>query len=160
MTTVIRRPITPAARDPRWSSRALCNGIADPDLFFPSGASPEAKEQAEQARRICLACPVLTDCKDWALEVQERFGVVGGLTQEERRELLPEPARQRRALTPRPSPAMDRCQDAADIIRLWRAEGVTQKEMASRLGVGKGALGRWVQQYDQAMAQSGKKVAA
>jgi WhiB family redox-sensing transcriptional regulator len=54
--------------------------------FFP----PE-EEQGEYfrlrvslAKCICASCPVQRECADYALAAEERYGVWGGLTAEER----------------------------------------------------------------------------
>ena len=36
------------------------------------------------AKEICLACPVLQQCRSHALAVREPYGVWGGLTEDER----------------------------------------------------------------------------
>jgi WhiB family transcriptional regulator, redox-sensing transcriptional regulator len=37
---------------------------------------------------VCAGCPVRAACLEHALRTRERFGVWGGLTEEERQELL------------------------------------------------------------------------
>lgn len=65
-----------------WAAYAACR-TADPDLFFPveDGAT-------EAALKICRGCPVIDDCRDWALEMRIRYGVWGGLTERDRRRVL------------------------------------------------------------------------
>lgn len=65
-----------------WAAYAACRR-ADPDVFFPS---PDAG--FEEAIRICRGCPVLGECRDWALDTKVRYGVWGGLTERDRRRLL------------------------------------------------------------------------
>lgn len=51
----------------------------DPDAFWPpKGGS------VDPAVRICASCPVRQQCADWALDHDERFGVWGGLSEQER----------------------------------------------------------------------------
>jgi WhiB family transcriptional regulator, redox-sensing transcriptional regulator len=69
-----------------WRQRAACRGV-DPDIFYPV-----SEEEAEEARAICRACPVLESCLEWALSNRERDGVWGGATERERRRII----RQRR----------------------------------------------------------------
>jgi WhiB family redox-sensing transcriptional regulator len=69
-----------------WLSDAACIG-EDPELFFPIGSSPPAAEQTARAKRICLACPVRTECLEWSLVTYQDAGVWGGLDEEERREI-------------------------------------------------------------------------
>jgi len=59
----------------------------DPELFFPDDqADPLASELAAVA--VCTACPVLAVCQAEALASRERFGVWGGLTEGERRQIF------------------------------------------------------------------------
>jgi len=66
-----------------WTSDAACDGQTR--LFFaPAGERPEARAVREaQARQVCAACPVLTECRDWARENRE-YGFWGGESEEER----------------------------------------------------------------------------
>lgn len=62
-----------------WRDDGLC-AQTDPEAFFPErGSSPKP------AKRVCQACPVRTECLEYALERSIRFGVWGGLTERERR---------------------------------------------------------------------------
>lgn len=61
---------------------AACAEV-DPELWFPErGGGP-----AGDAKAICRRCPVQRDCLDWALDVNEEFGIWGGLSPSERAEL-------------------------------------------------------------------------
>ena len=81
-------PLSPHAVVPdlgSWRAQAACQ-LGDHELFFP----PE-EEQGEYfrlrvslAKRICAGCPVRRQCADYALAADERYGVWGGLTAEER----------------------------------------------------------------------------
>ena len=71
---------------PAWRQKAACRGV-DPDIFYPV-----SEEEAEEARAICRACPVLESCLEWALNNRERDGVGGGATERARRRII----RQRR----------------------------------------------------------------
>lgn len=81
----------PTITAPPWMDRALC-ADTDPEMFFPvPGANPNA------AKRVCSACPVRTECLEYALEHDERWGVWGGLSVEERERVQRERApRERR----------------------------------------------------------------
>jgi WhiB family transcriptional regulator, redox-sensing transcriptional regulator len=67
-----------------WREDIACRD-ADPDLFFPIGATGPALRQMEEAKRICRACPVQIQCLAWALENGVADGVWGGTTPDERR---------------------------------------------------------------------------
>lgn len=62
-----------------WREDALC-AQTDPDAFFP-----EKGGSTKEARRVCYACPVRSECLEYALAHDERFGVWGGLSERERR---------------------------------------------------------------------------
>lgn len=78
--------ITPAARftldDQPWADRALC-AQTDPEAFFP-----EKGHSTREAKATCAACPVRTQCLEYALDHSERFGIWGGLSEKERRKLI------------------------------------------------------------------------
>jgi WhiB family transcriptional regulator, redox-sensing transcriptional regulator len=69
-----------------WRHGAACLD-ADPELFFPIGTASAAARQAQEAKRICRACPAQAPCLAWALENGVTDGVWGGRTAEERRAL-------------------------------------------------------------------------
>lgn len=62
-----------------WQADAACFGM-DQSIFFP-----EKGHSGKQAKAVCSACPVRTDCKEFALKTLQQFGVWGGLTEPERR---------------------------------------------------------------------------
>jgi WhiB family transcriptional regulator, redox-sensing transcriptional regulator len=66
-----------------WRLDAACCDV-DPDLFFPIGAAGPALLQIQQAKQICLTCPVRTLCLAWALDHKVADGVWGGTTDDER----------------------------------------------------------------------------
>jgi WhiB family redox-sensing transcriptional regulator len=78
-------PVIPAlvsaAEGSSWQDDALC-AQTDPELFFPEKGGTTAP-----AKRVCRACPVRPECLEWALDADERFGVLGGLSPRERRRL-------------------------------------------------------------------------
>jgi WhiB family transcriptional regulator, redox-sensing transcriptional regulator len=69
-----------------WRDDAACLH-ADPDLFFPIGTTGPALRQVDEAKRVCLACPVRTRCLEWALGQEILSGIWGGTTEGERRAL-------------------------------------------------------------------------
>ena len=64
-----------------WQERALC-AQPDPEAFFP-----EKGGSTREAKRVCLTCDVRTECLEYALANDERFGIWGGLYERERRKL-------------------------------------------------------------------------
>ncbi|ADP83820.1 WhiB family transcriptional regulator [Pseudofrankia inefficax] len=62
-----------------WRERAVC-AQTDPEAFFP-----EKGQSAREAKRVCAGCEVRSECLQYALDNDERFGVWGGLSERERR---------------------------------------------------------------------------
>lgn len=77
-----------------WRDRAECRH-EDPDLFFPIGTSGPAVLQTQQAKAVCERCPVLGECRAWALDHAQDGGVWGGLDEDELRALRRRLARRR-----------------------------------------------------------------
>lgn len=71
---------------PRWPVAVAC--AADPDLMWPAGepGSPGYAREVLAARAVCLSCPVLAQCRDWAIAAGEPDGVWGATTPEDRRQ--------------------------------------------------------------------------
>lgn len=75
--------------DNDWRRRAACGGL-DPELFFSSEDEENRQERREReaaAKAVCARCQVSDECLAYALEARERYGIWGGLTADERREL-------------------------------------------------------------------------
>ncbi|MFF4411508.1 WhiB family transcriptional regulator [Streptosporangium sp. NPDC001559] len=66
-----------------WAVRGACRA-SDPELFFPLA---QAVEQEARAKAVCSGCPVLGECRAYALRAAEPEGIWGGLTVQERRGL-------------------------------------------------------------------------
>ena len=64
-----------------WQERALC-AQTDPEAFFP-----EKGGSTREAKRVCASCEVRSECLDYALANDERFGIWGGLSERERRKI-------------------------------------------------------------------------
>lgn len=62
-----------------WQERALC-AQTDPEAFFP-----EKGGSTREAKRVCMSCEVRSECLEYALAKDERFGIWGGLSERERR---------------------------------------------------------------------------
>jgi len=50
---------------------------ADTDLFFPVGSSMKAMKQANEAKAICIECPVVNECLRLRNKNQSRFWDLG-----------------------------------------------------------------------------------
>ncbi len=70
-----------ASEAAEWQDRALC-AQTDPEAFFP-----EKGGSTREAKRVCTGCEVRTECLDYALTHDERFGIWGGMSERERRRL-------------------------------------------------------------------------
>jgi WhiB family transcriptional regulator, redox-sensing transcriptional regulator len=51
------------------------------------GIFPEKGGSTREAKRVCLSCEVRSECLEYALAHDERFGIWGGLSERERRRL-------------------------------------------------------------------------
>ena len=76
------------AAEREWFGRAQCR---DTDLlvFFPLGAGENpppkvVRARTAKAKDICSMCPVRNECLSWALVHNERYGIWGGRTEDER----------------------------------------------------------------------------
>lgn len=78
-----------------WEERANPNCKNTPiELWFgtetPLGGrgSGRTVSQTRAAKAICAVCPVLEECRAWALESRVPFGILGGMTERERWEAI------------------------------------------------------------------------
>ncbi|MFD7261557.1 WhiB family transcriptional regulator [Streptomyces sp. NPDC059874] len=82
----------------QWQSRAACRDLGSARFFHPAGERGEDREERDAAaKRVCAGCPVRAACLDHALSSHERYGVWGGLTEEERQARLARAGSARRA---------------------------------------------------------------
>ncbi|MFV2119796.1 WhiB family transcriptional regulator [Streptomyces sp. Act-28] len=68
----------PADAEPSWRETALC-AQTGPELFFPEPGS-----STREAKSLCGMCEIREACLEYALTHDERFGVWGGLSEQER----------------------------------------------------------------------------
>lgn len=73
-----------------WRQYAACRD-EDPEVFFPAATfgSPPYAGQLRRAQRVCDRCPVIYECREWALIVGERAGVWGGVDMDVRSRARP-----------------------------------------------------------------------
>ncbi|MFW6721157.1 WhiB family transcriptional regulator [Streptomyces sp. MAR4 CNY-716] len=96
-----------------WQLIAACRGVDSSLFFHPEGERGAARSAREaSAKEVCMRCPVRAECAAHALTVREPYGVWGGLTEDEREELLgrarhrtPPPGAAAPAPEPAPAPA-------------------------------------------------------
>jgi WhiB family transcriptional regulator, redox-sensing transcriptional regulator len=81
----IRRLPGPVAEFYDWQRQGACRGMDSGFFFHPENERGPARTNRERrAKEICAACPVIEQCRRHALEVQEPYGVWGGLSEHER----------------------------------------------------------------------------
>jgi WhiB family transcriptional regulator, redox-sensing transcriptional regulator len=87
MAAVAHLELTPTTD---WQQRGLCRAD-DSEIFFPPAHfehKPEREAREAKAKAICTACPVRVECLTWALAVREPYGVWGGASEGERKQML------------------------------------------------------------------------
>jgi WhiB family redox-sensing transcriptional regulator len=69
-------------QDLDWQDDGLCKE-SDPEAFFP-----EKGGSTKQAKAVCKRCPITEECLQYALENNERYGIWGGQSEHQRRQIL------------------------------------------------------------------------
>jgi WhiB family redox-sensing transcriptional regulator len=64
-----------------WMSAGVC-AQTDPEAFHPDKSGT-----VEPAKAVCAVCPVRERCLSYALETNQRFGVWGGTSAQQRQAL-------------------------------------------------------------------------
>jgi WhiB family redox-sensing transcriptional regulator len=64
-----------------WLIDAKCKDTDEPDAFFPENRPPS------YVTKLCIGCPVVEKCLDYAIRNKINHGIWGGLTPQERTEL-------------------------------------------------------------------------
>jgi len=64
------------------SENARCIGLGE--VMFPPKGDVSATRRAQH---VCLDCPVLSDCRDYALRTKQLHGVWGGLSANDRKRM-------------------------------------------------------------------------
>lgn len=80
-TLIIDILSAPVGDDKPWATFAACSGEEGMTFY------PQNKREEAAALTTCGICPVQQECLDHALATNERFGVWGGTTEKERRNL-------------------------------------------------------------------------
>ena len=77
-----------------WQMQAACRGMSSSHFFHPWGERGAKREaRIKRAKQVCAQCPVVSICREHALQVQEPYGIWGGLSEDERLILLNRPRR-------------------------------------------------------------------
>ncbi|WP_424810333.1 WhiB family transcriptional regulator [Rhodococcus sp. 27YEA15] len=79
----------PVASEWNWQLEGRCRYL-NPDVFF--GRNNEERgvriRRERAAKDICDSCPVQMRCLEYAIDSGERYGVWGGTSETDRRDLL------------------------------------------------------------------------
>jgi WhiB family redox-sensing transcriptional regulator len=68
-------------KDPSWRKNSRCFG-SDPETFYPSKGGNVAK-----AKLTCFGCPVRKRCHEFAMEHHMRYGIFGGFSEPDRKQI-------------------------------------------------------------------------
>ena len=72
-----------------WQWRAACADSGDVPFFAPDREQAKARvSRIARAKAVCARCPVMAQCRAYALKVREPFGIWGGLSEDERDQSL------------------------------------------------------------------------
>ncbi|MEI6405106.1 MAG: WhiB family transcriptional regulator [Actinomycetes bacterium] len=72
-----------------WQMQAVCRGLDSAYFYHPDGERGAAREKRiATAKAICASCPVVSQCRDQAIESREAYGVWGGLSEDERQAIF------------------------------------------------------------------------
>ncbi|WP_435110121.1 WhiB family transcriptional regulator [Nocardiopsis synnemataformans] len=128
-----------------WQDHAACKG--DEDLFFAPDRErlDDQMNRIRDAKQICAACPVLSDCLDYALSLPPiaQNGIWGGMTEDERTWERNKRLRRERLsakATPKPKPKK---KPKKDPVRRIDASGSRRRLESSS------AVGRRLKLYSQ-----------
>lgn len=83
-------PVSLHRNDDVWQQWAACRGPHQA-IFFPPPRLERRSEKRLRERRakeICGSCSVQKECLEYALAIREQHGIWGGLTENERREIV------------------------------------------------------------------------
>ena len=78
------------SREDIWQQLAACRG-PNQSIFFPPPRlerRSEKRGREARAKEVCGSCSVQSECLSYALTIREQHGIWGGLTENERREIL------------------------------------------------------------------------
>jgi WhiB family redox-sensing transcriptional regulator len=88
MTELSRLP-KPVASVWEWQQEGACRDLPTEMFFHPDGErGPRRRNRENAAKAVCATCPVIAACRAHALSVQEPYGIWGGLSEDDRSEIL------------------------------------------------------------------------
>ncbi len=88
MTDISRLP-APSSEIWEWQLHGVCRGMDSEVFFHPEGErGPRRARREANAKALCATCPVLLSCRAHALAAQEPYGIWGGLSEQDRDDIL------------------------------------------------------------------------
>jgi WhiB family redox-sensing transcriptional regulator len=66
-----------------WMRHSACKDEPT-ELFFPLGIGPAFTEQINEAKAVCSGCPVRAECLTHAFVKPEKYGIWGGMAEDDR----------------------------------------------------------------------------
>ena len=149
-----------------WRERAACRDV-EPETFFPTATTGPARDaQVAEAKAVCTRCPVRAECLTEAL-ARIPYGIAGGLTEDERRQLRSTArtgrgglsARAREVLSDGPSRGMSD-EERAGVGRELLAAGRPPRQVAATCRVSERTAERWAAGSSTAPTTRGRGAAA
>jgi len=77
-----------------WRADAACAQIGY-WWHFPDGWGENRLRQEKQALKICASFPVIMQCREYAINTKQQFGVWGGLSENELSDMVSRSKRRR-----------------------------------------------------------------
>ena len=85
----------PVVESWEWQYQGACRSLPTEMFFHPDGErGPRRVAREKAAKAVCASCPVIAQCRAHALATQEPYGIWGGLSEEERFEIISKAQRQ------------------------------------------------------------------
>ncbi|OGL22599.1 hypothetical protein A2707_04770 [Candidatus Saccharibacteria bacterium RIFCSPHIGHO2_01_FULL_45_15] len=73
-------------KEEAWMEDASCRDRDSSEFFHPDGERGNSrKRRIKAAKEICSRCVVIDQCRQYAMDNSEPYGVWGGLSEDERR---------------------------------------------------------------------------
>ena len=71
-----------------WQRLGACVGMDLTVFYHPDGEKGRARtKRINEAKKVCEPCPVIEQCRTFALDTKEPYGVWGGLSENEREQI-------------------------------------------------------------------------
>ena len=88
ISTAVDVVVAPTLEAWEWQLRGRCRGMPT-EIFFTAEQDKGRRrlDHEKRAKRICQTCPVLNQCRQYAVAAAEPYGIWGATTPQERRDL-------------------------------------------------------------------------